>query len=66
MTTPPNPWPLVLERRTRPPAGDKEKVAEHLRTLLTTENLAQLEKLLAADPRLIAHVRALAKSGDQR
>jgi hypothetical protein len=66
MTTPPNPWPLVIERRRRPSRDDKKKVAEHVRALLTPENLTQLEKLLGADPRLVAYARALAKNAGPR
>ena len=66
MTTASNPWPLVVERRTRPPYDDKTKVAEHVRTLLTPENLTQLEKLLGADPRLVAYARALANNAGPR
>jgi hypothetical protein len=66
MTTPPSPWPLMIERRARPSLDNKKKVAEHVRTLLTPENLTQIEKVLAADPRLVAYARALAKNAGPR
>jgi hypothetical protein len=66
MTAPRNPWPLVSERRTHPQRDGNKNVAEQVRTLLTPENLAQLEKLLAGDPRLVAYAHALAKKAGPR
>jgi hypothetical protein len=66
MTNARNPWPLVVERRTHPLHDDKKPVAEHVRTLLTTDNLTELEKLLAAQPRLIGYARALVRNGGSR
>jgi len=45
---------------------DWKEIAEHVRTLLTPENLTQIEKVLRADPRLVAYARALAKNAGPR
>ena len=57
-----SPWPHV-SRRPLPPMHAREQVQLYLRKLFTDENLANLEKMLQADPRLVAFAREIARKG---
>ncbi len=60
MSRPTSSWPHA-SRRPLPPMHARQQVQLYLRKLFTDENLANLEKMLQADPRLVAFVREIAK-----
>lgn len=60
MPVPTSPWPHA-SRRPLPPMHDRKQVQDHLHKLFSDDNWASLEKMLHADPRLVAFVREVAK-----
>lgn len=62
MPVPTSPWPHASPRPL-PPMHDRKQLQDYLRKLFNDENLANLEKMLHADPRLVAFVREVAKKG---
>jgi hypothetical protein len=56
------PWPHP-PRRPLPPLHERKQLQTYLHKLFSEENMASLEKMLRADPRLVAFARELAKKG---
>jgi hypothetical protein len=62
MPVPASPWPHASPRPL-PPMHKREQVQDYLHKLFSDENSASLEKMLLADPRLVAFVREVARKG---
>ena len=64
MPSPTSPW-LHSSPRPLPRIPDRKELEAHLNKLLGDENRASLERLLQADPRLIAFVVELTRKGGE-